>query len=126
MSFWSTREIKANRGHKNKEGGRNRHNCSWCGRKLELGTPAVAFASIWEGDFGHGYFHQECYHACQAVAHLNGGCAFSGDYARGSLLEDGEPMWNTGGSLTVFGRQWYTEHPKRQREKEIEQLKETA
>ena len=54
--FWRVTNVKATRGHKHSKTGEIiRHSCQWCGQKIEIGDPAVAFASYWEGDFGSGY-----------------------------------------------------------------------
>ena len=88
MSFCSTSKIKANRGHTSKTTGQKvRHVCDWCGGRIEIAAPAVSFACMWEGDFGNGYFHPECFHASQKAPedYPGEGIEFTRCYGRGRM-----------------------------------------
>jgi hypothetical protein len=66
---------------------RKQHLCSWCGNVILKGEQAQYRSGIFQGDFGAGYEHPECYEAMMSIPskdfpHDEGW--MPGDYLRGS------------------------------------------
>jgi hypothetical protein len=62
------------------------HTCNWCGQKIIPHNKAFYFAGKWEGDFGSGYMHMECYHAfsfCNQQGDFQDDGYDPGSYGRG-------------------------------------------
>lgn len=39
---------------------RKRHRCDGCGKRIEIGSPAVRWAGMTDGDFGAAIYHPDC------------------------------------------------------------------
>lgn len=63
--------------HKHVNKTRKPHRCSWCHRKIPAGSEMKSWASIWEGEFCHGY---SCITCDKIMDYVDGTDGFEGGF----------------------------------------------
>jgi hypothetical protein len=76
VEFSRTREVTV----------RKARTCEWCGTPIRVGRRAVYRAYKWDGDFGTGHQHPECFRAMCASKDLEDGWVLGGAL-RGMTME---------------------------------------
>lgn len=78
MSFYSQSWIKATR---------KQHCCWWCGKRIEIGSPASYAAGMGMDDFWSGHAHPECQAAIDSMPYDGEGFEMH-EHARGRQDDD--------------------------------------
>lgn len=95
MTFASETTVKAVR---------KRHNCDGCQRRIEVGEPAVRWAGMTEGDFGHCIYHPDCRKAEIAYNLDILDCQHGDDWSQLSDIDCDDWPWLIGAFPAVAAR----------------------
>lgn len=102
MTFFSETQVKAVR---------KAHRCDGCGTAIEVGSPAVRWAGVTDGDFGAAVYHTDCRAAEVDLNQYILGHQHGDEWLPLSEIDDEDRVWLIGAYPAVARRMRFVAAP---------------